>query len=230
MSSLVARAVDGLRGSEGGEDRAARRQLLHWRRRLARRTAWFDRKVRRAHRLLRQSVPAYIRDANVLSLLTAPVIYSLIGRGRAAGARDGNGTQADDLLSLLLHAQDEDGSRMSDRQLRDEVMTLFLAGHDTTSLALSWTWHLLAQHPQAEARLHAELAEVLGNRAPTVAELPRLRYAEHVITEALRLYLDGHSYESMGEELDCDCKTIDNALQRVKRKILAHQAARAVPA
>jgi cytochrome P450 len=128
--------------------------------------------------------PGNLRVARAIRRLDA-VIYSLIGR---AAAGDGSGAGGDDLLSLLLHAQDEDGSRMTDRQLRDEVMTLFLAGHDTTSLALSWTWYLLAQHPQAEARLHAELAEVLGDRAPTVADLPRLRYAEHVITEALRLY------------------------------------------
>lgn len=89
---------------------------------------------------------------------------------------------------MLLHARDEGGSQMTDQQLRDEVMTLFLAGHETTALALTWAWHLLAQHPAAEQRLLAELAAVLGGRAPAVADLPRLRYADAVVTEAMRLY------------------------------------------
>ena len=94
-----------------------------------------------------------------------------------------------DLLSLLLHAQDaDDGSRMTDHQVRDEVMTLFLAGHETTAVALSWTWYLLAQHPEADARLADELGAVLGGRPPTVADLPSLRFAEQVVTEAMRLY------------------------------------------
>jgi len=110
------------------------------------------------------------------------IIYRIIGQRRAAG-RD-----AGDLLSMLLDAQDEDGSRMTDRQLRDEVITLFLAGHETTALALSWTWWLLAQHPQVEAKLHAELEAVLGGRTPALEDLPKLRYLDHVITESMRLY------------------------------------------
>jgi cytochrome P450 len=77
---------------------------------------------------------------------------------------------------------------MTDRQLRDEVITLFLAGHETTALALSWTWWLLAQNPQAEAKLHAELDAVLAGRSPTLEDLPKLRYTDHVITESMRLY------------------------------------------
>jgi len=110
------------------------------------------------------------------------IMYRIIGQRRIAG-RD-----AGDLLSMLLHAQDEDGSRMTDRQLRDEVITLFLAGHETTALTLSWTWWLLAQHPQAEAKLHAELDAVLSGRTPTLENLPKLRYLDHVITESMRLY------------------------------------------
>ena len=110
------------------------------------------------------------------------IIYRIISQRRTAG-RD-----AGDLLSMLLHAQDEDGSRMTDRQLRDEVITLFLAGHETTALTLSWTWWLLAQHPQAEAKLRAELDAVLGGRTPTLENLPKLRYLDHVITESMRLY------------------------------------------
>jgi cytochrome P450 len=89
---------------------------------------------------------------------------------------------------MLLRAQDEDGSGMTDRQLRDEVLTLLLAGHDTTALALSWAWYLLARNPEAEAQLLAELDEVLGSRPPTVADVPRLRYAEAVVSESMRLY------------------------------------------
>jgi cytochrome P450 len=89
---------------------------------------------------------------------------------------------------MLLAAHDEDGSQMSDRQLRDEVMTLFLAGHETTALTLSWAWYLLAQNPEAETKFHAELDEVLGDRPPTVADLPRLKYTEQIAKESMRLY------------------------------------------
>jgi cytochrome P450 len=110
------------------------------------------------------------------------ILYRIIGERRASG-RD-----AGDLLSMLLSAQDEDGSRMSDRQLRDEAITLFLAGHETTASTLSWTWWLLARNPAVEAKLHAELDAVLGDRAPSLDDLPRLAYTGHVITESLRLY------------------------------------------
>jgi cytochrome P450 len=95
---------------------------------------------------------------------------------------------ADDLLGMLLAARDEDGSPMTDRQLRDEVMTLFLAGHETTANALSWTLYLLAQNPEAEARLHAEIDEVLGGRLPTMDDVAALRYTGQIVKEAMRLY------------------------------------------
>src|SRR5712664_361565 len=110
------------------------------------------------------------------------ILYRIIAERRASG-RD-----AGDLLSMLLAAQDEDGSCMTDRQLRDETITLFLAGHETTASTLSWTWWLLAQNPRVEAKLHAELDAVLGDRAPTLDDLPKLGYTGHVITESLRLY------------------------------------------
>ncbi len=77
---------------------------------------------------------------------------------------------------------------MSDQQLRDEVMTLFLAGHETTAVALSWTLYLLSQHPEVEAKLRSELDEVLGGRAPTLSDLPQLAYTRMVLDESLRLY------------------------------------------
>ncbi len=91
---------------------------------------------------------------------------------------------------MLLLAQDEEGGTggMTDEQVRDEAMTLFLAGHETTALALTWTWYLLAQHPAVEAKLHAELDAVLGGRAPTFEDAPRLRYTEMVMAEVMRLY------------------------------------------
>ena len=101
-----------------------------------------------------------------------------------------NGTVTDtgDLLSMLMLSRDEDGSAMDDQQLRDEVATLFAAGHETTSNALTWTWYALSQNPDVEARLHEELDEVLRGRVPTLADLPNLPYTLMVIKEAMRLY------------------------------------------
>ena len=110
------------------------------------------------------------------------LVYRIIGERRATRQR------GDDLLDMLLSARDEDGRGMSDRQLRDEVMTLLLAGHDTTALALTWAWVLLAQHPAAEARLHAEIDAAVGRRLPNAADVARLSYVEHVVAETLRLY------------------------------------------
>ncbi|HSB60206.1 MAG TPA: cytochrome P450, partial [Vicinamibacteria bacterium] len=111
------------------------------------------------------------------------IVYRMIADRRRTGEDRG------DLLSLLLQARDaDDGRGMTDTQVRDEAMTLFLAGHETTAVALSWTWLLLAGHPAAEARLGAELDAVLGGRLPTVADLPKLKFAEAVIMESMRLY------------------------------------------
>jgi cytochrome P450 len=109
-------------------------------------------------------------------------IYQII-RERQTSGRSG-----EDLLSMLLQARDENGEAMSERQVRDELMTLIGAGKDTTTLTLCYAWYLLAQHPEAEERLLAELHEVLGDRPPDVEDLPRLAYTEKVIKEALRLY------------------------------------------
>src|SRR5580692_96098 len=110
------------------------------------------------------------------------IIFRFIEQRRASGKDTG------DLLSMLLAAQDEDGSGMTDRQLRDEAMTIFLAGHETTANALSWTWLLLAQNPAVEAKLHAELAAVLAGRTPSLDDLPRLVHTNRIITESMRLY------------------------------------------
>lgn len=94
----------------------------------------------------------------------------------------------DDLLSLFLHIQDEDGTRMTDKQVRDEVVNLYIAGHETVALALSYTWRLLAEHPEVEAKLHSELDSVLDGRAPIMDDLRHLPYTEQVFTEAMRLF------------------------------------------
>ena len=149
-------------------------------------------------RMLPDSVPtpgnlAYRRATRRLD----GIIHALVEERRRSGADTG------DLLSMLLRTEDEDGEGMSDEQLRDEAMTIILAGHETTAIALSWTWYLLGRHPQAEARLSAELEEVLGGRAPTVEDLPRLRYADAVIKESMRLYPPAWA---VGREALGDCE------------------------
>lgn len=124
-------------------------------------------------------------------------IYRIINQRRASGEDHG------DLLSMLLQAQDEDGSQMSDQQLRDETMTLFLAGYETTSLALAWAWYLLAQHPETEQKLWQELDEVLGGRAPEMTDMPRLRYTEMIAKETMRLYPPAYI---VGREAIKDCE------------------------
>lgn len=124
-------------------------------------------------------------------------IYGIIQTRRASGERP------NDVLSMLLDARDEEGHPMSDQQVRDETLTLFLAGHDTTANALSWTWYLLSRHPEVESRLLGELKEVLSGRLPTVADVPKLVYTEMVFAEALRLYPPGYllSRTALGNDL-----------------------------
>ena len=110
-------------------------------------------------------------------------VATMIRERRASGRDHG------DLLSMLLLARDEDGGPgMTDQQVRNEAMTLFLAGHETTANALTWTWYLLAQHPEIEARLHAELDSVLAGTPPKFKDYRRLSYTERVLTESMRLY------------------------------------------
>jgi len=125
--------------------------------------------------------PANRRLKRSVALLNR-VVDGFIATGRSR-KEPGN-----DLLSRLVSAQDEDGARMTDRQLRDEAMTLYLAGHETTALTLSWSWLLLAQHPRVEEKLVAEWQRVLGGRAPTPDDFPNLPYTDAVITEAMRVY------------------------------------------
>jgi cytochrome P450 len=110
------------------------------------------------------------------------LIQQFISERRATKADNG------DLLSMLLLAQDEDGQGMDDKQLRDEVMTMFLAGHETTANALMWTFYLLSQHSDIKQRLYAEIDRVLGDRTATLQDLAQMPYLEMVLKESMRLY------------------------------------------
>jgi len=136
-----------------------------------------------------------LRRARMARARLDAIIYRMIADRRASGRDHG------DLLSMLLAAQDQEensegvgspapgpGSGMTDQQVRDEAMTIFLAGHETTANALTWTWYLLSGAPDVEAALHAELDRVLGGRLPVMADLPSLQYVERVVTESMRLY------------------------------------------
>ena len=134
--------------------------------------------------------PANRRNRAAIARLDA-TIHRIIRERRAAlrhPSAEGQPERNSDLLAMLLLAQDEDGSTMTDAQVRDEAMTLFLAGHETTANALAWAWYLLAQHPHLYARLRAELEQVLAGRTPTFADLPNLPYTLQVLKEAMRLY------------------------------------------
>jgi cytochrome P450 len=141
----------------------------------------------RAEALLHLPIPGLMRFKRARRRLDA-VVHRMIDQRRALGEDRG------DLLSMLLASRDEerDDSKLTDEQVRDEVTTIFLAGYETVANALAWTWLLLAQNPEAEAKLHAELDSVLGRgadaRLPTLADLPQLRYTEMVLSESMRLY------------------------------------------
>jgi cytochrome P450 len=126
-------------------------------------------------------LPSKRRKRAALAVVDA-FIYSVIQERRASGKDEG------DLLSMLLLAVDEDGGRLSDRQVRDEAITLFNAGHDSTAAQLCWIWHCLAGHPHVEAKVVEELHAVLGDRLPTYADVTDLRYTELVVKETMRLW------------------------------------------
>jgi cytochrome P450 len=125
--------------------------------------------------------PGNLRIRRAIRRLNA-ILYGLINQRRTEGEQK-------DLLSILLHARHEsDGSGMTDQQLRDEAMTLFLAGHETTALALTWGWYLLAQNAEVVEKLQAELHQVLDGRTPTAADLSNLPYTDAIVQEVMRLY------------------------------------------
>jgi cytochrome P450 len=132
-------------------------------------------------------VPAWVPTrSNVCALTNVRKINRVIAE--VIRVREASADSRIDLLSILLSAKDVNGHGMTSRQLRDEVVTMFLAGHETTANALSWTWYLLARHPQVETRMISELRDVLGDRTPAVSDIARLQYTSLVIKESMRLY------------------------------------------
>jgi cytochrome P450 len=136
-----------------------------------------------SHLLEKLPFPAVRRFHKARERLDATIYRMIDERRRNGGARS-------DLLSILIQARDEegDGTGMTDEQLRDEMMTIFLAGHETTANALTWTWYLLSQNPDVEARVHREVDEVLRGRLPVADDYPKLSYTEMVFAESMRLY------------------------------------------
>jgi cytochrome P450 len=130
----------------------------------------------------RLPIPKFLRAQRALKFLDQ-TIYGMVEERRNSDVDNG------DLLSMLLLSMDEEGSGgMTNRQVRDEAITLFLAGHETTATALTWTWYLLSQNPDVDERMRNEVKEVLAGRLPAYADLPNLRYTEMVLAESLRLY------------------------------------------
>ncbi len=116
------------------------------------------------------------------------VVRRIIADRKAANIADPEHADRKDLLSMLLASRDEDGSELSDEQLRDETLTIFLAGYETTANALSWTWYLLATNPEQQERMYAEIRDVLGDREATLEDYGNLKYTQMVFAEAMRLY------------------------------------------
>jgi len=161
----------------------------------------------RAESYLRWPIPGLIRFRKARARLDA-VVYRMIAERRASEEDRG------DLLSMLLAGRDEaegEDRGMSDRQLRDEIITIFLAGYETVANAMTWTWYLLSENPQAAGRMEQEIDTVLGDRLPTLADLPRLQYTERVLAESMRLYPPAWA---MGRQAT---KTIDLGPYRLPR-------------
>ncbi|GAB4579824.1 MAG: cytochrome P450 [Anaerolineales bacterium] len=138
--------------------------------------------------------PRHMAYKNAVRTLNE-IIYPIIQRARRE--------PRDDLLGLLLTMRDEEtGEGMSDQQARDEVVTIFFAGHETTATALTWAFYLLSQHPEIEARVRDEITTVLGSRSPAFADLPNLPYLHRVLQETLRLYPSAYLFAREAVEDD----------------------------
>jgi len=146
------------------------------------------------HLLFKLPVPYFKKFHKAVADIDA-VMYRIIDEHRASGDQG-------DLLSMLLDAQDDDDkTSMTARQVRDEAITLFLAGHETTALALTWAWYSYSQHPEVVAKLQAELDSVLGDRPPSAGDYPRLVYTRQFISEVMRLYPPAYM---IGRQAVCD--------------------------
>jgi len=146
------------------------------------------------------AIPGWLVDRIGRLIFHLPILPPPLGRVRSAmraideivheviDSRTANPEQANDLLGLLLAARDEEGHAMSRRQIRDEVVTLMLAGHETTANGLAWMWYLLSLHPEARRRLYREIDDIVGGRTPTADDVERLVWASACFQEAMRLY------------------------------------------
>lgn len=128
--------------------------------------------------------PANRRLRRALRTLDA-IVYEMLDERAAAKA--GGDAGPDDMISLLLDHRDDDGQPLERRLMHDEIITMFLAGHETTALALTWTWYLLSMHPEVEAELHEEVDRVLGGRLPTIDDLPKLEATKRILQESMRV-------------------------------------------
>lgn len=144
----------------------------------------------------------YNRRVTAANATIMQIVDRLIEQRRTE-QRAGHDLLGPDVLSRLMQVRDEDQRPLTDRQVRDQVLTFLFAGHETTASALAWLWYLVAQHPDVEEALHAEVDAVLGGRLPTVADVPHLPITERVVRETLRLY---PSVYTMGREASADCQ------------------------
>ncbi len=142
----------------------------------------------RAHLTWRRLLPRVAKRSTLAELDRANETLNAIFYGIIGQRRQREGGYGDDLLGRLLAARDEDGKGMTDEQVRDEVATIFLAGHETTALSLSFALLLLAQHPEAQARARAEVDTVLGSRSATMADVAKLPFIDAVLKESMRVY------------------------------------------
>lgn len=137
------------------------------------------------------------RRINKNTAVLTQIVHGIIQERRQSGL------ETEDLLGMLMAARDEDsGERMSDQQLHDEVMTIMLAGHETTAVALAWTFYLLSEHPAVRAELEAEVDGVLNGRLPTMDDMPNLPYTTMVLEESMRLYPPAYAIARWGHEED----------------------------
>lgn len=135
-------------------------------------------------------LPMFVRVRRARERLDRVIHRVIATRRQEAGGSD-DPPQHLDLVAMLLAARDPENpaaAGMTDAQIRDEAMTIFLAGHETTANAMAWTWHLLGSAPEVESRLHAEIAQVLGDSTPTVADVPKLEWTRAIVAESMRLY------------------------------------------
>ncbi len=144
-------------------------------------------------------IPSNLREKRVNQSLRNTIRDMIDARTKVGH----NTVEADDLMAMLMHAQYEDGSKMSDEQVMDELITLFIAGHETTSNALTWALYLLSQNPAVQEKLHSELDHVIKGETPEFSDLEQLQYTEMVVKEAMRLYPPAWTLSARQANEDC---------------------------